>query len=211
MSKTISVVNYGTGNVKSVVAAMIKLGFNVNYTDDPNLILSSDAIVLPGVGAFKYGMENLHKKGLVDTVKYFAQTKRKVLGICLGMQLLVDEGHEFGIHKGLGFFDGQVISLKNFASSADKLSLPHVGWNSIDTSEKGSHLFDANNGSRSLYYFLHSYALKTSSKQDVLAYTEYSNISFPSIIQKENIIGMQFHPEKSGEIGLNLLKKVLLE
>ena len=211
MIKNIAVVNYGTGNVKSIVAALRKLSFNVNYTDDKSKILAADAIVLPGVGAFKYGMENLNKKGLTDTLKNFAESNRKILGICLGMQLLAEEGHEFGVHKGLGLVDGKVISLKNFVTESVKLSLPHVGWNTIINADSSEYLSIGISENKPLYYFLHSYALETSVKKNVLAYTEYSDIIFPSVIKKNNIIGIQFHPEKSGDIGLNLLKKVLSE
>ena len=206
--KKITIVDYGSGNVLSAQKSFIKIAKDNNIEVDVliskklNDVKNSTHIVLPGQGAFSTCMNGLKKTdGLIDELSEFALIKKKpFLGICVGMQMLAKISEENGVHEGLGWIDGQIKLLP-----ADNLKLPHMGWNlAIPTNSKKNNLISAKND----YYFVHSYYFDCTHKDNILAETKYGT-NFASIVGKENIYGVQFHPEKSSSQGLNLIKNFL--
>ena len=206
--KKITIVDYGSGNVLSAQKSFIKIAKDNNIEVDVliskklNDVKNSTHIVLPGQGAFSTCMNGLKKTdGLIDELSEFALIKKKpFLGICVGMQMLAKKSEENGDHEGLGWIDGQIKLLPG-----DNLKLPHMGWNLvIPTNSKYNNLISTKND----YYFVHSYYFECADKDNILAETKYGT-NFASIVGKENIYGVQFHPEKSSSQGLNLLKKFI--
>jgi len=201
----IAIVDYGIGNVRSIINAFRKNNVEPILTNDKDTILKADGVVLPGVGAFAHGMENLYKFSLVDTLKLYVDTNKPLLGICLGMQMLLEESEEFGKTKGLGFIKGKVIKMP-----IRNEKLPHVSWNEIKPkSIKWNDTILDNIEYNSDMYFVHSYVAMPQDDNDVLAITEYDRYNFCSVLKKDNIYGCQFHPEKSGEIGLKVIKNFI--
>lgn len=209
MSKKVTVLDYGIGNVRSQLNALKYLGVDAELTADRDIILKSDAVILPGVGAFKHGMENLNSHGLIPIIHEFIALGKPFLGICLGMQLLFEESEEFGYSKGLGLIEGKISKLTNEETKG--LKLPHIGWSSIyPPSEKtwcNTILNDIPVGTA--YYFVHSYAAIPTHSNDLLATANFGNNAFCCAVEKNNIHGTQFHPEKSGEMGLRILKNFI--
>lgn len=205
--KRIAILDYGIGNVKSISNAFEKIGAKVELTNDPNIIMGSSALILPGVGAFAKGMDNLNEFKLVPIIYDFIETSRPFLGICLGMQMLMEESEEFGITKGLGLIKGKVIRMP--LSPSSKVKLPHVSWNEIHEPEKGRWKGTLLETTIELTdtYFVHSYVASPTNKEDILATTKFDDILFCAAVNNHNVFGTQFHPEKSGEAGLNMLRK----
>ncbi len=206
--KKITIVDYGSGNVLSAQKSFIKIAKDYNIEVDVliskklNDVKNSTHIVLPGQGAFSTCMNGLKKTdGLIDELSEFALIKKKpFLGICVGMQMLAKKSEENGDHEGLGWIDGKIKLLPG-----DNLKLPHMGWNLvIPTNSKNNNLISTKND----YYFVHSYYFECADKDNILAETKYGT-NFTSIVGKENIYGVQFHPEKSSSQGLNLLKEFI--
>ena len=206
--KKITIVDYGSGNVLSAQKSFIKIAKDNNIEVDVliskklNDVKNSTHIVLPGQGAFSTCMNGLKKTdGLIDELSEFALIKKKpFLGICVGMQMLAKKSEENGDHEGLGWIDGQIKLL-----SGDNLKLPHMGWNlATPTNSTYSNLISIKND----YYFVHSYYFDCANKDNILAENKYGT-NFASIVGKENIYGVQFHPEKSSSQGLNLLKEFI--
>ena len=206
--KKITIVDYGSGNVLSAQKSFIKIAKDNNIEVDVliskklNDVKNSTHIVLPGQGAFSTCMNGLKKTdGLIDELSEFALIKKKpFLGICVGMQMLAKMSEENGDHEGLGWINGQIKLLPG-----DNLKLPHMGWNLVmPTNSKYNNLISSKND----YYFVHSYYFDCADKDSILAETKYG-INFASIVGKENIYGVQFHPEKSSSQGLNLLKEFI--
>ena len=208
MISRITVVDYGRGNLFSLARALEHLGAAANITADPAAIAAAERLILPGVGAFGDGMENLRARGLVEPVQRYGASGRPLLGICLGMQLLLDESDEFGSHRGLGLVPGRVT---RFADSPErKWKVPHVGWSRLSPGAgawDGSALAPLPDGER--MYFVHSYFAVPAKPEHRLAVTPYAGIEFCSALKAGPIQGFQFHPEKSGENGLCLLKEWL--
>ncbi len=201
-SRKIAVVDYGMGNLKSVINALLFLGSHAIVSNKPEELAAADAIVLPGVGAFAEAMSNLKKLGLIDTLnEQVMHRKKPLLGICLGMQLLADTSEEFGTHEGLGWIPGQIRQL----DVSGDLRLPHVGWNEVEVIND-SPLFRGIDGEL-VYYFVHSYHFVCDEKY-VAARCRYG-INFTAAVQHENIMATQFHPEKSQDKGLKLLRNYL--
>lgn len=210
LNANVSIVDYGLCNLRSVRNAFEWLGATVRFVSTHEEIKEADSLVLPGVGAFQEGMRNLKERGLDVAIKEYVKGGKPFLGICLGMQLLMDRSYEFGEHAGLGLIEGEVIRFKEDpALVVEGYSIPHVGWNSIepDRDWKGTILEDVTPGSGA--YFVHSYCVRPKSDQYVLAKTRYFDQEFCSVLKKENIYGCQFHPEKSGQTGLGILKGFL--
>lgn len=195
----ITIVDYDAGNLKSVEKALLYIGEKPVVTSDSDDILASDRIILPGVGAFGDAMKKLSDKGLVDTLKKAVEKGIPLLGICLGMQLLFDESDESKGVGGLSILPGKIIHIP--ADGVHKI--PHMGWNSLEFS-KETRLFKGIKED-SYVYFVHSYYLEAANVSDVAATTEYIT-HIHAAVEKGNIYGCQFHPEKSGEVGLNILR-----
>lgn len=200
----IAIIDYDIGNVKSIMNALRKIGIKPVLTNNRQVIIGSDGLILPGVGAFSQGMKNLEKYGLVETIHDFVNTKKPFLGICLGMQMLMEESEEFGITKGLGLIEGKVIKLPLQNHNYNKL--PHISWNELFKNKVTWENTILNKvPEQADVYFVHSFVASPVNKEDILSITEYSDYKFCSSVKKENVYGCQFHPEKSAEIGLKIL------
>ena len=199
----IAIIDYGMGNLRSVQKGFEAVGAKAIVTSDSKKILSARSVVLPGVGAFKACMDNLEKFDLIDTVKQSVQSGKPFLGICLGLQLLFSQAEEFGSVSGLGILKGKVVGFKDVPNSVGPLKIPHMGWNNVEV--KTSHpLFDSV-PNQSYFYFVHSYYVVPEDRATVATTTNYG-IEFVSGIHHENIHAFQFHPEKSQQLGLTVLK-----
>ncbi len=207
--KKIAVIDYGIGNVKSMLNALEKVGAKSILTNNRNEILNADGVILPGVGAFKHGMENLEERDLIGVINDFVGTGKPFMGVCLGMQMLMDESEEFGTTQGLGLITGKVKKIPLPENSPEKL--PHVSWN--DLIEPAPHrwkntIFDSINTPIDVY-FVHSFAAVPTNDENMLARCKYGETSFCAAVNKNNVYGTQFHPEKSGEIGLKILENFI--
>ncbi|HEX9135484.1 MAG TPA: imidazole glycerol phosphate synthase subunit HisH [Nitrospirota bacterium] len=198
----IAIIDYGMGNLRSVQKGFERMGHEVVVTNDAKTILDASKVVLPGVGAFPDCMRNLREYGLIDAVHRTIRSGKPFLGICLGLQLLFSESEEFGISKGLDIIKGRVIRFKG-PEFAD-LKIPHMGWNSISIKRQVPALQDVPNNSH--VYFVHSFHVVPEDKSVVATTTPYG-IEFVSSIWKDNIFAVQFHPEKSQNLGLAILKR----
>ncbi len=195
----IAIIDYGAGNLQSVKKALDFIGAENIITDDPQVIMSADKVLLPGVGSFGDAMNSMREKNLVETVKQYALSGKPFLGICLGLQLLFEESEESPGVKGLGIFKGKI---KKFSSDMG-LKIPHIGWNSLEIKQKDG-IFK-NIPENSYVYFVHSYYLHAEDENDIATVTNYG-IDFHSAVGKNNIFATQFHPEKSGDVGLQILR-----
>ena len=196
----LAIIDYGVGNLFSLQCSLKKIGVEAVVTKDAEVIKTADRIILPGVGAFGDAADKLRATGLVDVIKSEAENGKPFLGICLGMQLLFDKGFEYGEHEGLGFIKGNVIPLEGKIPS--ELNIPHMGWNALSL-DKNCPLFKYIEDGDCVY-FVHSY-YATDCDESVVATAEYG-IPVTAAVGKGNIFGCQFHPEKSGETGLKILK-----
>ncbi len=198
----ISVVNYGLGNLGSILNMFKKLGINAQLVDQPEQVLCAEKLLLPGVGAFDAGMQNLNNSGLVDALnEKVLKQKTPILGICLGMQMLT-KGSEEGKLPGLGWIDAFTYKF-NFDTQVEKLKIPHMGWNFIHLAKE--HPLMKNLPENPRYYFVHSYYVKCNRTEDTLVKCHYG-FDYTCGIQHENVMGVQFHPEKSHKYGFQLLK-----
>jgi glutamine amidotransferase len=195
----IAIVDYGMGNLHSVSKAVERLGYEVQITGDAQQLLQANGVILPGVGAFGDAMEHLRETSLDEVVKNVAKQGIPLLGICLGMQLLFEQSEEHGIHQGLGLLKGRVVRFKG------EYKVPHMGWNRLMFKNQSPILQDVEQG---YVYFVHSYHALVEQSEDLLAVADYYQ-QVTSIVGRNQVYGMQFHPEKSGEIGLKLLDNFL--
>jgi glutamine amidotransferase len=191
----VSIVNYGVGNLRSVKRGLEKSGAKVLITHDPKDLNKSDAIVLPGVGAFAAAVKNIAP--LSDVVTQLVDDRKPLFGICLGLQLLFTRSSENGSTDGLNLISGDIVKLPN------SVKLPQMGWNAVDIMRSHPLLEGVQN--RSYVYFVHTYVPQPSERNVIVATTEYG-VKFPSVIAKQNLFATQFHPEKSGKTGLTILK-----
>jgi len=198
----IAIIDYGMGNLRSVQKGFERVGREAVVTRDPKTILDAGKVVLPGVGAFPDCMRNLEEYGLIDAVTQSIRSGKPFLGICLGLQLLFTESEEFGISKGLDIIKGRVVRFKG-PEFAD-LKIPHMGWNSLSIKRRPPALQDVPEGSH--VYFVHSYHVVPEDKSVIATTTNYG-FDFVSSIWKDNIMAVQFHPEKSQALGLSILKR----
>lgn len=196
----LGIVDYNIGNLASVQNAILKVGESAKIESDPSKLKDYDKIILPGVGAFGDAMEHLQKSGMQEAILEFIKSGKFLLGICLGMQLLFQKSYEFGEHSGLGLLEGEIIHFEK-ATLQKGEKIPHMGWNLVKK-VKNSALLEGLEDSFYLY-FVHSYYLGES--KNAIGMSHYG-IDFVSIVQKENIFGIQPHPEKSHNVGLKILK-----
>ncbi|MSR79257.1 MAG: imidazole glycerol phosphate synthase subunit HisH [Gemmataceae bacterium] len=199
MSADLVIVDYGTGNLRSVQKALENLGYPALISSDPIIVGKSVALILPGVGAFGDGIANIRSMGLEQPIMAHLRANKPLLGICLGMQLLFEMGHEDGIHKGLGWFAGDVVRL----SPQPGLKIPHMGWNRVQFSKGNNPMGKVPNGS--YFYFVHAYKV-IPSDPEIVAMTTDHGTSFVSGVSRGNVLATQFHPEKSQKSGADLLK-----
>lgn len=200
----IAVIEYGVGNLFSLTASLKYLGADVKVTDKREDIEKADRIVLPGVGAFEDAKRKLEATGLVDTLVEQCKSGKPLLGICLGMQLLFEESHEYGVHRGLGLIKGQVASIDDELRRREitDLKVPHIGWNSLSFKE-GEPLFKYIKQGDFVYY-VHSFYGRNCA-EETIASSEYG-IEITGAVRNGSVYGTQFHPEKSGSVGLNILR-----
>ncbi len=197
----IAIIDYGLGNLASIKNALESIGIENEITEEKEKIQKADKLILSGVGAFGYGIENLNKMGLIDVLNEEILVKKKpILGICLGMQLMCTKSYEGGEFRGLGWIDAEVV---RFDSKNKKFRVPHIGWNDVECN-LDSPLFKGGRNTET-FYFVHSYYLKPKDEEIIIGTCDYG-IKFCAAIQKENIFATQFHPEKSQYEGLQILR-----
>jgi glutamine amidotransferase len=199
-SKSLIIVDYGVGNFRSVQKAFAAVGVTTPITDDPADIDAADVVILPGVGAYGDAIDNLRQRNLERPILEAAQSGKPFFGICVGMQLLFEQSDEMGIHTGLGLLPGHVTRFKK------ELTVPHMGWNQIEPAGEHPLLAGVNFGD--FAYFAHSYYCVPQNPAHIIARTDYYG-EFASAVAKDNIFGIQFHPEKSQHVGLQILKNFL--
>lgn len=212
----VAIVDYGMGNLFSVRQACEHAGLNVSITAARAEILNADAVILPGIGAFGDAMATLSKLDLVGVLKDVAASGKALVGVCLGLQLLMTESLEFGLHKGLGIIEGQVVPFDNPVESSRKLKVPQVGWNSVHRiggngngeaqAWENSPLAEIADGE--FMYFVHSYIVQPENQDVILSVSRYGQIEFCSSIHSQNIFACQFHPERSGTEGLKIYRNL---
>lgn len=206
MSATVAIVDYGLGNLYSVKLACEHVGLDAEITSDRTAIESASAVILPGVGAFGDAMDTLRRHDLVPVLRDVADSGTPFMGICLGLQLLMESSEEFGNHEGLGIIKGNVVPLLEPAEGDHVLKVPQIGWNHVDQPvgvDWDSTLMDGvASGER--FYFVHSYVVQPQDSAVVHSTTRYGHIEFCSSVRYKNIFACQFHPERSGELGLQV-------
>jgi len=195
----IAIIDYGVGNLFSLKSSFAAIGSEAVVTSDPDVIAEADRLILPGVGAFEDAARKLRDTGMADVVRREAASGKPIMGICLGMQLLLDKSYEYGEHEGLGLIHGSVRPISDVIDGG--LKIPHIGWNRLIV-KKQSPLFKYLNDGDCVY-FVHSYY--AADCDDVTAVAEYS-AELTASVEKGNVFGCQFHPEKSGDVGLNILR-----
>jgi glutamine amidotransferase len=208
MTRVVTVVDYGVGNLFSIARSIEKAGGEARLSTDPEEVLKAERLLLPGVGAFGACAAQLASAGMAEPVKAFAATGRPFLGICVGMQLLFDKSLEFGEHAGLGLIPGTVEAIPS-----DGRKVPHIGWNALRLGParggwEGS-IFETLRPGEASAYFVHSFAGRAAEPADVLSIVDYKGVDVCAAVQRDNVCGVQFHPEKSGPVGLTLLEAYL--
>lgn len=198
----VAIIDYDAGNIKSVEKALISLGAEAVLTRDPEVILNADHIILPGVGAFGDAMEKLHHYGLVEVIREAVKRNIPFLGICLGLQLMFESSEESPGVEGLALLPGKIVKIP----AGDGLKIPHIGWNSLVYPNEGR-LYKGI-PENSYVYFVHSYYLQAEEEDSVVATTEYG-VNIHASVEKGNIFACQFHPEKSSDVGLTILKNFI--
>ncbi|MCS5643540.1 MAG: imidazole glycerol phosphate synthase subunit HisH [Dehalococcoidia bacterium] len=206
------VIDYGIVNLKNILRSFEYIGVPIDSAVDPDQVLKADRIILPGVGAFASGMNELRTRGMDEAVKCIANAGRPVLGICLGMQMLLDSSIEYGQHQGLGLIPGSVVPIPINSVGIGARKIPHIGWNALRypshaSSWKNSCLNRAPEGS--FFYFVHSFMVVPEKSSHILAQCIYEGLPVTAAIKKDNITGLQFHPERSGPIGLEILHEFM--
>ncbi len=200
----VAIIDYGVGNLFSLRCSLEKIGANVTVTGDANVIKKADHLILPGVGAFADAAAKLRESGLAQVVQEEAAAGKPLLGICLGMQMLFEKSMEYGCHDGLGLLKGRVIPMTDMIPSS--LPIPHIGWNRLHIKQNASPLFRYTKEGDCVY-FVHSY-FASECDDSLAAVTDYG-IEITAAVAKDNIFGCQFHPEKSGDVGLGILRAFL--
>lgn len=206
VNKSIAIIDYGVGNLLSVRRALEACDAEVRVIQKPEEIQSSDRILLPGVGAFGNCISELRNRELETPILEFIKTGKPLLGICVGMQILQDIGEEFGTHSGLGIIPGKVVKIPSTDQSGPR-KIPFVGWSKIHKHINNKIFNDIDEGS--FFYFVHSFSVETKNHIHTIAHYSYGNTDITAVVNKENVFGCQFHPEKSGKSGLKILSNFL--
>jgi imidazole glycerol-phosphate synthase subunit HisH len=213
MSTAVAVVDYGVGNLFSVTRALEACGGSVTPVQTADQVVRAERLVLPGVGAFRKGMEGLAQRGLVEPLRAFAATGRPFLGICLGMQMLLDQSEEFGEHRGLGIISGTVLPIQTTGPNGNSNKVPHIGWTEVsppvENPDRWPGTILAGLPASPAVYFVHSYNAMPARPNERLADCYYAGHRIAAAIGSSNVWGCQFHPEKSGPIGLQILSNFL--
>lgn len=199
----VAIVDYGVGNLFSLKSSLAHIGAEVVVTSDKDVLSSADQIILPGVGAFEDAANKLRNSGLDVVIKDLANNGKPLMGICLGMQLLFEKSYEYGEHEGLGLIKGKVVPIKDYVST--ELKIPHIGWNPLFVKSSSPIFSDVKEND--CVYFVHSY-FATECDDSVIATTEYG-AELTAAVADKNVFGCQFHPEKSGKVGLAILKSFI--
>ena len=211
MTIHITVVDYGMANLLNVVRALNHCGATVTVTEDPTVALAADRLVVPGVGAFKDSIHELHARGLDDAIRRYTQQGRPFLGICVGMQILFDDSEEFGLHPGLGILPGHVKRVSNKTTMGEVQRIPYIGWYHLVEPQGGRNwqdtLLQPVVKANPAFYFVHSFAAQPTNESDRLADYLYGGHRISAAVQRGNIMATQFHPERSAQVGLSLLKR----
>lgn len=204
----VAIVDYGMGNLFSVHRACIQVGLDAFLTHDPTSVISADGVILPGVGAFGDAMDALNSRGLGEAIQDSSSKRKPILGICLGLQLLMNESHEFGRHKGLGIVSGDVIRFDKPHDGERRLKVPQVGWNRISPPAGQGWKTPILDGviPGAYQYFVHSFYARPSDRSLVVAESQYGQITFCAAICRDNVFACQFHPERSGPVGLKIYR-----
>jgi len=208
----VTIIDYGIGNLLSVRRGFEHLNATVTLTSNPDVICNSSKIVLPGVGAFADGKSELDCRGLTSAITEAATNGIPILGICLGMQLLFDESEEFGINNGLGLIPGRVVPIPAKDSDGKNQKLPHIGWNELVYTDVWHEWKDTllnNTNPKEAFYFVHSYMAMPNETKHKVADCLYGGIPISAVVNRDNIFGCQFHPEKSGKAGLEILRRFI--
>ncbi len=203
--KKVSIIDYGIGNILSVRRAFEKQKAEVEFISSAEALMRAEKLVLPGVGAFRDGMKELEKRNLVFAIKEYCRSNRPFLGICLGMQMMMDESEEFGQNQGLGIIPGKVVKIEDTSLDGAFHKIPHVGWNELSFAGNIENTILDEIPERSSVYFVHSYKAVPEDDKHMLAGTYYGGRKLSAVICKGNCYGTQFHPEKSSKIGLKII------
>ena len=212
MERRVTVVDYGLGNLFSISRALSALGAVAEVTSNPEAVRQARWVILPGVGAFGDGMQQLHVRGLVESIRAFVQSGGPLLGICLGMQLLFSESEEFGRHEGLALLPGKVVRLRDADVSGRRVKVPHIGWSELRPSRsvgEWSATILEGLAAGDAMYFVHSYVPTPEDEAVTIAQMHYGGHPYAAVVGQGRLAGCQFHPEKSGETGLRLLRNFL--
>jgi len=213
VNKDITLLDYGMANLLNVARAFEYCGASVRVVEDPKEVVAADRLVVPGVGAFADVIQELSKRGLDDAIRSFADTERPFFGICVGMQMLFDGSEEFGEHNGLGILPGQVKAVPALTVGGNSQRVPHIGWNhlvlpSSRSTWRGTPLVDLD-AEQPAFYFVHSFSAHPERDEDRLAECIYGGHRICAAVQRDNIFATQFHPERSGTAGLELIRSFL--
>jgi glutamine amidotransferase len=213
MTQKITIADYGVGNLLNVARAFQHCGADVHITENPNEIAEAERLVVPGVGAFEDSINELTRRGFADEIKRYAESARPLFGICVGMQMLFDVSEEFGEHKGLGILPGRVKAVPNTTTSGQMQRVPHIGWGHLIHPETGrtwqNTFLQSFETARPAVYFVHSFAAYPERDSDRLADCLYGGHRICAAVKRDNIVATQFHPERSGEIGLAMVRSFL--
>ena len=207
---SVVIIDYGCGNLKSTLRAFQIFDKKTIISSDPSIIVNADRVVFPGVGSFNFGMKSLKKLNLISPIMDFLKKGNPFLGICLGMQMLFDRSSEHGSHKGLGLISGAIKLISETNTKTGKIrKIPHVGWSFLKMTKNMNVLNNTclkNLGKNRYVYFTHSYQAHAENSEVILAQVDYDGCLINSAVQKDNITGVQFHPEKSGTVGLKIIE-----
>jgi glutamine amidotransferase len=212
MKRRVTVIDYGMGNLFSVARALEYCDAEPVFATSPEAVLDAERLILPGVGAFADGMAGLQQQGLVQPLQEYYRSGRPLLGICLGMQMLLETNEEFGYHQGLGLLPGNVTAIPKFGADQQPHKIPHIGWNSLHNPSQQQSWSDTiisgvPEGTR--MYFVHSYTAFPDQEQNRLADADYNGQRLSAVIRSGNLFGCQFHPEKSGPWGLKIIENFI--